>query len=183
MARTGPNAGARRARAERRLYKRLIIAFHDVVELQACHRELSALGTAPDDDQRRAVIAKALATNLIVGYGRLFSANKDTPDVARHLPPNFVDRFPASLKRAHEELMRRRNTEFAHSDPRPSEVVVRVIVGPAGQPVPVPESSIVRRPLDAATLDGVREILETTYAFIYDEMERIRVGLTPGETF
>ena len=183
MSRSGPNAGARRARANRRLYKRLIIAFYDVVELQACHHELSTMGTGPKDVERRAVIAKALATNLIVGYGRLFSANKEAPDVARHLPPNLVDRFSASLKRVHNELMRRRDTEFAHSDPGPSKVVVRVIVGPAGQPVPVPESSIVRRPLDAGTLEGVREILETTYAFIYDEMERVRVDLTPGEVF
>jgi len=171
------------AKADRRLYKRLVIAFHDVVELQGCAVELTSRLAGGSADDPQAIVRKALTTSLIVGYGRLFAENDDAPDVARRLPTSVIAHLSEPLRQVHERVMERRNTEFAHSDPQPSSVTVRVNLGPFGQPFPIPESAIVRSPLNPSELHAVRDILEAAYAFIYDEMERIRKHLKPGEMF
>ena len=169
--------------AGRKLYKRLVISYFDLAE--ARNYLFKLLGDDGNEAPARGdkLVRAALQTAFVVAYARPFSGNKPSDDVAREIPERFVRKLPPEQRALHDEVVQRRNEEFAHSDPTTADVIVFVSEHDVSPRYVTPVSSVTRAPMADDKLKELDALCASLYVFIYDEMERLRAGFTPGERF
>ena len=172
-----------RSEQDRRLYKRLIIAFHDLTESQQFLNRLLGLNSEapplPSDNIQR----EALMTAVIVSYVRSFSENRAASDVAGRLPKSFLSSFTKIEKQLHGRMVELRDQEFAHSDPEKIGVTVRIDSLPDGRPIPWPVSTVVRQGLTRAELHTLNGMFTKLLTHLMAELGRIGDMQRPGESF
>ncbi len=174
---------AKRESAERRLYKRLVISYHDLAEARNyLFRLLGEDGTvAPDPADK--VLRSALQTAFIVAYARPFSGNKAAEDVLPDIPGQFVRQLTPEQRALHSEVIRRRNEEFAHSDPSAADVSIYVSDIDTTPRYATPVSSVTRAPLSGEELRTVDALCERLYAYVFDKMQELATNFRLGERF
>jgi hypothetical protein len=167
----------------RRLYKRLIIAFHDLTESRQFLNRLLGLNSEIPPPPSDKIQREALMTALIVSYVRSFSKNRDADDVLRRLPEDFLCDFTETEKQLHARMLQLRDQEFAHSDPEKSGVTVRIDSLPEGRPIAWPVSTVVRQGLTAAELNTLNGMFSKLLTRLMAEFGRIGDMQNPGESF
>jgi hypothetical protein len=172
-----------RLTAERALFKRIIISFHDLHEARRFLHELLALGEIEPFVHRRTVVQQALMTAFVVAYGRPFSGNESEARVRPKLPPSFLKGLSPAQKEMHNRLLELRNEEFAHSDPHRSNVQVGIGTGPGGIQIASPISQEVRQGLTTAHLHTARSVLTVIIAKVHDELFRLQNVVVDGTPF
>ena len=170
------------ARADRALYKRLVITYRDLTETRCFLNRLLGLNEEKVPELSDRVQRDALMTALIVGYGRPFSANK-SGDTLPCLPDRFLKNLTPSQRMLHDDLLALRNQQFAHSDPEPAKVEVTVHQSPEGTAIPWPTSNRTRIGLDEAQLRELNAIFTHLLGQVFGEMKRIEATLTPEDMF
>jgi len=168
---------------DRRLYKRLIIAFHDLTDSWRYLNRLLGLNSETPPPQSDKIQRDALMTALIVSYVRSFSANRVADDVQKRLPDNFLSDFSESEKRLHAIMIQLRDQEFAHSDPEKSGVAVDIHCLPDGRPIAWPVSTVVRQGLTDAELNTLKGMFSKLLIRLMAELQRIGDLQNPGESF
>jgi hypothetical protein len=164
-----------RIAAERRKFRRVIIAFQDLDDVRACVSQLQILVAqrVKMDD----TIPKALVTSAIVGYGRCSTQSRGGTSVLRRLPETFEHALDPALRALHARLLRLRHTEFAHSDGDTADVTVGALPNfRTGALMPS------ARRLRADALSNVElamfpKLLEQLHIYLYDELVRLNAEL------
>ena len=170
------------ARTDRALYKRLVITYYDITETRCFLNRLLGLNGERVPEPSDRIQRDALMTALIVGYVRPFSANK-SGDTIPCLSDLFLRNLTPSQRKLHDDLLDLRNQQFAHSDPVPPQVKVTVRQSPIGTSIPWPISNRTRIGLDEAQLRDLNAIFTHLLGQVFEEMTRIEVTLTYGDTF
>lgn len=172
----------RRSLHDRALFKRLVISHFDLTGARQFLSRLRGENGETVPQSSDTIQRDALMTALIVGYGRPFSDNR-RGDVSSRLPDRFLDGLTPEQRSLHERILELRNQEFAHSDPEPADVSVTVVAWSDGTPLTVPMSNRTRLGLSDDQLRELSNIFAHLLRAVFDEMERIRHSLMPGDAF
>jgi hypothetical protein len=164
-------------------YKRVIIAFHDLSDCRLYLNRLTGRNgetpPGPDDRAQR----NALMTAIVVSYARPFSGNRSAEDVARRLPPAFIQALTGEELALHKRVLKLRNREFAHSDPDVSQVKVTVSAVASGESLAMPLSNVPRQGLSIEELDRLDGLCAKLHMYLHDSMLKLQETFEPGDTF
>lgn len=164
-----------RLAAERRLYRRIVIAWSDYME---CRDFLYA----SDFETLPRPLPLALSLAAVLAYSRLFTES----DGADHTRPRLPDRARSSYSPAqhelHERLITHRHQLLAHSDPSSYDVKVSARNLP-GEQLLMPVSNVARQALAPAERALLQGMCSHLHIYLHDEMVRLSGLLAPHGSF
>ncbi len=164
---------------ERALFRRLVIAWHDLIDARAALTHL--LGA--DESLPNQVLTDSLLTSLVMSYGRCFTQSRGPSVAIRNLPHSFLKTLDPDQLAVHHHVLQLRNTEFAHSDVDAAEVQVQAFPE-FKSGVLLPSSRRLRSsPLLDAELRTLSGTLDKLHIFIHDEIVRLSPLLAPHGDF
>jgi hypothetical protein len=168
-----------RVEHERRLFRRLVISWFDLVEARGALTELFGR----DDVLTNQVLRESLLTSIVVSYGRCFTPSRGPSGAVQSLPQSFLRTLDSRQLAVHHRVLQLRNTEFAHSDESAAEVEVRAFPD-FSSGVLLPSSRKLRSStLSDSDLRTVSGLLDKLHIFIYDEIVRLSPLLAPHGDF
>lgn len=176
-----PGAGDK----DRALYKRLVLSIADLEEAGSFVHRLLGRGASADAPPLDGTARKALQIALIVSYSRPFSTNRKTRDVQPTLPAAFLDQLTERQRTLHHRLKTLRDQEFAHTDPMPADVTVRVAARPDGTPHAsvLRAGSSTRAQIQDDELQQIEDLIDSLLQRCLAEQQLIRGTFSPGEKF
>jgi hypothetical protein len=166
--------------SERLLYKRLVLASHDLDEAREYLRSVAAFASSPSGDRTDRAIVSALVTSFVVSYGRCFVGSELGEKELPRVPERGRRKLSVDERSLHDRLIALRNREFAHSDAEVADI--RVGVTPSGTLVPT--SRVLRRySLSDNDLAAAGSPVRKMSAFVTDELIRLQDRLAPYGEF
>jgi hypothetical protein len=164
-----------RLTAERRLYRRIVIAWSDYTE---CRDFLYV----PNIEELPRPIPLALSLAAVLAYSRLFTDS----DGADHTLPKLTDRARSGYSEAerelHERLLSHRHQILAHSDPESYDVKVGAR-NLREQQFLMPVSNVTRQALAPHERDLLKGMCTHLHVYLHDEMVRLSELLAPHGAF
>jgi hypothetical protein len=100
---------------QQKLYEKLWVSWQDIVFADYCAGVLLKKGWHAHAWERRGTIYQqqvAFTTALITAYARPFARSRGWPT----LPPDLIAAYDDQEKALHHQMLRQRNTIYAHSD-------------------------------------------------------------------
>lgn len=167
-----------RLAAERALFRRVIIACHDLSDTRASLNRLLGLNNQTPPKPGDSVVREALATAAVVGYGRIFTASRGERLVGR-IPGRFVQQLSTEQRELHNRILELRNREFAHSDGDAAEV--KVFDSP-GTLIPV-SRALRRHSLTEAELERLDGLCSSLHSYLTGQLVRLYELLKPHGEF
>jgi hypothetical protein len=110
------NSGALPKENGHSLYKRLCMAFADLLEAHQFLAKLTASEDAISPIAGDEVLQLALRTALVVTYARPFSANRGEDRRRDALPERLLEGLTERQRTVHKDMIRMRDQEYAHLD-------------------------------------------------------------------
>jgi hypothetical protein len=157
----------KRIEAERGLYKRVVIASHDLADARACLNRLLGL-----NGERRASLTAA----LVLAYGRCCAPSRSTAGVPAAVPGSYRMSLDVSQRGLHDRLLALRDEQYAHSDADAASVRVSVLA-PDIAPALMPVSNRLRMPFSDRQLAEIGGLLSSLHVYLYDQMVRLNTFL------
>ena len=167
---------------ERRLFKRIVVSSVDLQQAGECAHHILRLGLHSSTDREDRSLLKCLNTALVIAYTRPFSGNKGSADVRKRLPSEYLDVLSDEQRQLHDELLRIRDQDQAHSDAGGLDMTVRVSrVGSILMAIPIRRNAIA--PLAKGTVEQAVELIDCLQGKLAEEHVRIQETLKEGECF
>jgi hypothetical protein len=162
------------------LYSRVILSYSDLYDAFRSVKRLIELDEFDRSllDQSPDFVANMVC--FIVSYGRPFIRSKDSKIAFKKLPDDALGTLTKQEKLLHDRIIELRHTEFAHSDPGPAQIDIKIIKYD-GQNFGLPLSRVTRLPFSKSDILLADNIIRKIGNWIDTQLVEIPNQLPPDE--